>query len=125
MILNSVEPIKTNESNSYPIKMSKHLEDLLTDQEKLFFCNKDEVSFYSFINDLEQRDDIGDVLVVIRRALGLSLRDFARMIGVSHAYIDKIEKKRCAPTIYIIYAIADGLNIKRLKFIWLFTRYNV
>ncbi|MCL2618282.1 MAG: helix-turn-helix domain-containing protein [Defluviitaleaceae bacterium] len=106
------------------IVITRQLDELLTEEEKLFFRCKDDISFESFINDLDQRDEIGEVLTLIRKALNLSLREFSQLTGISHAYINKIEKQQCAPTLHIIYELADRLNIQRLKFIWLFTKHN-
>jgi len=104
------------------VKPNMRLHKLLTEKEKVIFLGESAVSFSDFINNLEQREEIGDVLFIIRNALELSLRDFARLVGVSHAYIAKLEKKISDPTIPKVFIMADNLNIPRLDFISLFSK---
>ena len=54
----------------------------------------------------------------------LSLRDFAKILGISHAYLNKLmvgvdprTKKRISPTIDTMFKIADALKIPRIEFL--------
>lgn len=104
------------------VKLNARLEKLLTDTEKSLFHCKAELNFIEFINSLEQREHIGDVLLIIRNALNQTLRGLANIIGISHAFLYKLEKRRGAPTLPIAFSIADSLEIPRLRFIWLCAR---
>ena len=54
----------------------------------------------------------------------LSLRDFAKILGISHAYVDKLmagvdprTKRPVSPTISTLLKIADALEIPRTEFL--------
>ena len=96
------------------------LEELLTEKERARFGGK-EVSLLEFVDGLEQRHSAGEVVTIIRKALGLSLRDFSKMVNLSHTYINKLENRsfKCEPSLPTLHALADGLNISRLKLFWL------
>ena len=108
--------------SNMPVRLGAELLGLLSEKEKAFFRTRINVSFAEFVNILEQRDSVGDVLLVMRTALGLSLRGFSQHLGISHAYVSKLESRNSDPTLLKIFSIADGLNIPRLKFIWLLSK---
>src|SRR5262245_20072731 len=90
------------------IKLNK-LGNLLTEKEKSHLSGITELSFPDFVNVLEGRNSIGDILVVLRRSLDMSLREFASLVGVSHAYIDKLERIQSDPTLKTVCIMADNL----------------
>ena len=54
----------------------------------------------------------------------LSLRDFAKVLGISHAYINKLmagvdprSNKQISPSINVLLKIADALEIPRVEFL--------
>ena len=109
------------------VKLNLKLKSILTQTERSFleepfYKGRTEVSLPEFANILVQRDSIGDILMLIRKALNLSIRDFALILNVSHTYISKLENKRSSPTLDTVYIMADKLGIPRLRFIWLFTK---
>ena len=53
----------------------------------------------------------------------LSLRSFAKILGISHAYLNKLitgvdprSDKPISPSIYVLLRIADALEIQREEF---------
>ncbi len=68
--------------------------------------------------------NLANVLKNIRLARGLSLRDFSDRLGISHAYLSKLEKgldprtkKYIAPTMETLTKIAEGLDIPTDRFL--------
>jgi len=64
---------------------------------------------------------LGEIIKKRREALGLSLRDLANITGLSHSYIDKLEKgidqrsnKEVQPTVNTLKRLQKGLNIPML-----------
>lgn len=55
---------------------------------------------------------IGDILRKLRKQKGFSLRELARLSGLSHSFISDIENGRCNPSIESLHKIADALNVK-------------
>lgn len=60
----------------------------------------------------------------LRLEKGLSLREFSGLLGISHAYLNKLEKgidprtgKDVTPTIDNVIMFADGLHIPRKEFL--------
>ena len=54
----------------------------------------------------------------------LSLREFAKILGISHSYLNKLmigfnpnNDKPISPTIYTLFKIADALEIPHLEFL--------
>ena len=69
-------------------------------------------------------NNLPDVLRQLRRERGLSLRNFSDVVGISHAYLNKLEKgedyrtgKPIAPTIDTLVKISEGLGIPTKKFL--------
>lgn len=63
---------------------------------------------------------IGEIIKEFRKANNLSLRELAKMTGLSHTYIDKLEKgydprtgKKVEPTMYTIACIAEAMKVPR------------
>ena len=79
------------------------------------------------IMKLEESSDnnkLGKLLREIANERQLSLRDFAKILGISHAYVNKLmvgvdprSKKRISPTIDTLFKIADALKIPRIEFL--------
>jgi transcriptional regulator with XRE-family HTH domain len=67
---------------------------------------------------------LGAFLKADRKATNLSLRDYSRFLGISHAYLDRLEKgvdlrtgKVIAPTIGTLRKIAFGAKIPISEFL--------
>ena len=67
--------------------------------------------------------NLSDILRQLRQDRGLSLREFSLLIGISHAYLNKLEKgedartgKPITPTIETLVKISEGLDIPTKKF---------
>lgn len=67
---------------------------------------------------METPKGLGEVLKEIRLRKGVSLRELSENIGISHAYVNKLEKginpltgKKVTPTMDTIVKIANGLCI--------------
>ena len=67
---------------------------------------------------------LGNFLKRMAREQKLSLRDFAKILGVSHAYVGKLmsgvdprTNKPVSPTINTLLKIADALEIPRAEFL--------
>lgn len=54
---------------------------------------------------------LGKKIKELRRKSGLSQKDLADYVGVSQAYISKIEEEKRQPTFRIVVLIANALNI--------------
>jgi transcriptional regulator with XRE-family HTH domain len=54
--------------------------------------------------------EFGDRLRRIRTAQGLSLREFARRVGVSGSYISQLEGNECRPSFSVLKRIAEELG---------------
>jgi len=75
----------------------------------------------------EERSDnnkLGNLLKQIAREKQLSLRDFAKILGISHAYVSKLiagidprTNNQINPTITVLLKIADALEIPRIDFL--------
>jgi Predicted transcriptional regulators len=72
------------------------------------------------------KKNFGSVLRNLRLEKKMSLREFSEFIGISHAYINKIEKsinpktnKGITPTIETLIKIADALKIPLNKFLYM------
>ena len=68
--------------------------------------------------------NLPDILKQIRFERGLSLRELSVQIGISHAYLNKLERgedlrtgKPITPTIETLVKISEGLNIPVKKFL--------
>lgn len=69
-------------------------------------------------------NNLSKLLKTYRAESNMSLRDFSAYLGISHAYLSKLEKgfdsntgKEIAPTIDTLLKISDGLNIPHAKFL--------
>ena len=67
---------------------------------------------------------LGELLKKVAAEKQLSLRDFAKVLGISHAYINKLmagidprSKKLISPSIGVLLKIADALEIPRVEFL--------
>ena len=67
--------------------------------------------------------NLSDLLKQIRIERGLSLREFSETLGISHAYLNKLERgedsrtgKPITPTIETLVKISEGLRIPTRKF---------
>jgi len=67
---------------------------------------------------------LGKFLKKIAQDRQLSLRSLAKILGVSHTYVNKLiigidhrSNKPVSPTIYTIFKIADALEISRIEFL--------
>lgn len=72
----------------------------------------------------EHSSKLGNLLKKTAKEKQLSLRNFAKVLGISHAYISKLmagvdprSKKPIIPSIDVILKIADALKIPRLEFL--------
>lgn len=54
---------------------------------------------------------LGKKIKELRRKSGLSQKDLADYVGISQAYISKIEEEKRQPTFRIVVLIAKALNI--------------
>ena len=70
-----------------------------------------------------ESSNLSDILKQFRQESGLSLREFSEILGISHAYLNKLEKgedvrtgKPITPTIETLVKISEGLNIPTKKF---------
>ena len=68
-------------------------------------------------------NNLSDILKQLRIDRGVSLREFSELLGISHAYLNKLERgedsrtgKPITPTIETLVKIAEGLNIPTKKF---------
>lgn len=57
------------------------------------------------------RDTLGEFLRSQRRIAGLSLRQLADITSVSNAYLSQIERGKHKPSIEVLRAVANGLNV--------------
>lgn len=71
------------------------------------------------------RDKLSQVLKSNRSKKDMSLREFSNYLGISHTYLDKLEKgigsregNNIAPTVETLSKIADGLGIPLVDFMW-------
>ncbi|NLU50662.1 MAG: helix-turn-helix domain-containing protein [Syntrophomonadaceae bacterium] len=69
---------------------------------------------------------LGEFIGSVRRRKGLSLRDLATRCGLSHSYIDSLEKgldprtgKPVSPTLETIQKLADGLDMTFSEFLYM------
>jgi len=76
-------------------------------------------------------NNLSITLKQIRDERGTSLRDFSEILGISHAYLNKLERgtdprtgKPITPTIETIAKIADGLGIPMKKFMAMCGYFN-
>ena len=72
---------------------------------------------------MEKQNQLGKYLREVATERNLTLRDFADVVGVSHAYIaklihgiDKRSNKSISPTIRTLLQIADSLDMPRIEF---------
>jgi len=72
---------------------------------------------------MNNNNKLGELLKNIAQERQLSLRDFAKILGVSHSYIGKLmvgvdsrSNKPVSPTIDVLLKIADKLEISRGEF---------
>lgn len=54
---------------------------------------------------------IGVILRKIRKQKGLSLRELAKLSGLSHSFISDIENGRCNPSIKSLLKITNALDV--------------
>lgn len=80
--------------------------------------------FTGVINMIKKK--FGTVLKNIRLGKKMSLREFSKHIGISHAYVNKLEngynektKKEIMPTIETLIKISDALDIPLNKFLYM------
>ena len=73
---------------------------------------------------IDNDNALGELLTKIAREKGLSLRRFASILGISHAYLDRLmagvnsrNQKPISPTIHTLLKIADRLKIPRIEFL--------
>jgi transcriptional regulator with XRE-family HTH domain len=66
---------------------------------------------------------LSTTLKAMRKERGMSLREFSKYLGISHAYLSKLERgsdartgKEVTPTIDTLEKISEGLNIPIKKF---------
>ena len=57
------------------------------------------------------RDTLGQFLRTQRRIAGLSLRQLAEITSVSNAYLSQIERNLHKPSVDVLRAVAQGLNV--------------
>jgi transcriptional regulator with XRE-family HTH domain len=57
------------------------------------------------------RDTLGAFLRTQRRIAGLSLRQLAEITSVSNAYLSQIERNLHKPSVDVLRAVAQGLNV--------------
>jgi transcriptional regulator with XRE-family HTH domain len=55
--------------------------------------------------------DIGERIMLARRRLGLSQRDFGKRLGVSHASVSYLERGKSKPDLDNLAVIADALGV--------------
>ncbi|MCL2674157.1 MAG: helix-turn-helix domain-containing protein [Defluviitaleaceae bacterium] len=75
----------------------------------------------------EERSDNNKLGELLKQTAGekqLSLRNFAKSLGISHAYLNKLmagvdprSKKKISPTITTLLKIADALETPRAEFL--------
>ena len=58
-----------------------------------------------------QLEALGALIRARRQAAGLSLRALAERTGVSNAYLSQVERGRHEPSISVLKAIADALDV--------------
>ena len=79
------------------------------------------------IRELGKSSDSNKLGALLKRVANerqFSLRDFAKVSGISHAYINKLmagvdprSKKRISPSIGVLFKIADALEMPRIEFL--------
>ena len=62
-------------------------------------------------NIMIEGKSLGEYINFKRNELGYGLREFAKEIGISHAYLSQIETSKKIPTKKKIKLIAIGLNV--------------
>ncbi|MFN2452633.1 MAG: helix-turn-helix domain-containing protein [Pyrinomonadaceae bacterium] len=60
----------------------------------------------------EIKKQVGENLVRLRKARGLSLEQLAKLTGVSRAMLNQIEAGESAPTIALLWKVARGLDVR-------------
>lgn len=55
---------------------------------------------------------IGKQLRQLRMAKGYSLRELAKISGLSHSFLSDIEHDRCNPSLCSLYKLANALEVK-------------
>ena len=70
---------------------------------------------------MEKQNQLGEYLREVANERNLSLRNFADVLGLSHAYIGKLmsgidprSKKKINPSISVVIQIADSLDMPRI-----------
>lgn len=62
-------------------------------------------------------ENIGLNIRKYRKQMKLSQVDLAVEVGIDRSYLSEIENGRVNPTINILYAIADSLNVSIVNFL--------
>ena len=62
------------------------------------------------IDENNYRQRVGRNIRILREREGISLRRFAKMIGMDYAHLSNIETGKANPTLDILAKIADGLD---------------
>lgn len=55
---------------------------------------------------------IGQRVHTLRRHDNLSIRAFARRIGVTHSHVDRIERGQSAPSVDVLLRLARAFRVK-------------
>ncbi|MCL2852017.1 MAG: helix-turn-helix transcriptional regulator [Defluviitaleaceae bacterium] len=73
---------------------------------------------------MENNNSLSNLLIEIAQERQFSLRAFAKVLGISHAYIGKLmagvnhrSNRKISPTIDTLLKIADALEIPREEFL--------
>jgi uncharacterized cupin superfamily protein/transcriptional regulator with XRE-family HTH domain len=64
------------------------------------------------LNKLPQLKLIGERIRSLREGRGISIRKFATQIGMTAAYISKVERNLLEPSIHVLRKVADALDIE-------------
>ena len=92
----------------------------------IIICHYWRLSFYIPIGVriMENGSTLSELLKKTASDRQLSLRDFAKVLGVSHAYINKLmagvdprSQKLISPSIGVLLKIADALEIPCIEFL--------
>ena len=64
----------------------------------------------AMIEQNPNRIRLGRNIRILRERQGISLRKFAKMVGMDYAYLSNLETGKVTPTLDVISKIADGLD---------------
>ena len=55
--------------------------------------------------------EIGEKIRLLRKRMGLSKKDFAKQVGISGYYVNRLEEDESSPTLEVIDKLAKAANV--------------